>query len=547
MTALPVPSSRRQLATLDQLAAIPEEEIWLEKQKSRQTRRAYRLDVRHFMQALDITSVDQLRQIDHRAVIAWERMQREQEAAKSSTVRRRLAALSSLFKHLVRHGVVARNPVVDVERPTINRIEGSTAAFSKIQARKILDAPAADTLAGLRDRAILSVGLQVGFRRAEIAALNVGDLHQNRGFDALRVVRKGGRREALAINLQAAQRIRAYLDIAGHGDDIEGPLFRPVRGNQKRNLMRPDAWTPTPSTAWSENTRPRLASGAVTRCIRCARRSSRPRLRTARSLRTCRKPPGTATHQRPSSTTGAATTPKRRRASLRPTNQPSDLAGARGVCQMSASWIHNPQSPHSNSMQISPQWAEHREIRKEHREERESQLAADLEMSRTAEQSAAAMAQMVVKSGFILNGGGIIAIPAVATLFGLDAEKMLSQLMLTAGLFIGGLSVAWLASIFGFFALAHKGDLSYTNAVRTARLLEGKYSPWLAQQMAEKAEAARKRSDRLRVYFLTERCFAIILCLTSFVLFIAGSLEGGRAILKAPHKAPIISPATISF
>jgi hypothetical protein len=198
-------------------------------------------------------------------------------------------------------------------------------------------------------------------------------------------------------------------------------------------------------------------------------------------------------------------------------------------------------------MQISPQWAEHREIRKEHREERESQLAADLEMSRTAEQSAAAIAQMVIKSGFILNGGGIIAIPAVATLFGLDAEKMLSQLMLTAGLFIGGLSVAWLASIFGFFALAHKGDLSYTNAVRTARLLEGKYSPWLAQQMAEKAEAARKRSDRLRVYFLTERCFAIILCLTSFVLFIAGSLEGGRAILKAPHKAPIISPATISF
>jgi integrase/recombinase XerD len=231
--ALPVPSFRTDLATLDQLAAIPEEEIWLAKQKSPQTRRAYRLDVRHFMRAFDITTTDALRQVDHRAVIAWERMQREQDGAKSSTIRRRLAALSSLFKHLVRHGVVARNPVVDVERPTINRIEGSTAAFSKIQARKILDAPPADTLAGLRDRAILSVGLQVGFRRAEIAALNVGDLHQNRGFDALRVIRKGGRREALAINPQAAQRIRAYLEIAGHGDQHDAPLFRPVRGNKK--------------------------------------------------------------------------------------------------------------------------------------------------------------------------------------------------------------------------------------------------------------------------------------------------------------------------
>jgi integrase/recombinase XerD len=233
MTALPVPAAHRQLATLDQLASIPEEEIWLAKQKSRQTRRAYRLDVRHFMSAFGITSTDALRQVDHRAVIAWERMQREQEGAAPSTVRRCLAALSSLFKHLVRHGVVARNPVADVERPTINRIEGSTAAFSKLQARKILDAPPADTLAGLRDRAILSVGLQVGFRRAEIAALNVGDLHQNRGFDALRVIRKGGRREALAINPQAAQRIRAYLEIAGHGDQLDQPLFRPLRGNKK--------------------------------------------------------------------------------------------------------------------------------------------------------------------------------------------------------------------------------------------------------------------------------------------------------------------------
>jgi integrase/recombinase XerD len=231
---LPVPTGRRhQVVTLDQLAAIPEEEIWLAKQKSAQTRRAYQLDVRHFMRALGITTADQLRQVDHRAVIAWERMQREQDGAAPSTVRRRLAALSSLFKHLVKHGAANRNPVVDVDRPAINREEGSTAAFSKSEARKLLDAPPEDTLAGLRDRAILSVGLQVGFRRAEIAALNVGDLHQNRGFDALRVIRKRGRREALAINPQTAQRIRAYLEKADHGDQLDAPLFRPLRGNAK--------------------------------------------------------------------------------------------------------------------------------------------------------------------------------------------------------------------------------------------------------------------------------------------------------------------------
>ncbi len=232
-TLTPSPTHPGQLVSLADLAAIPEEEVWLASQKSARTRRAYRLDVAHFMRTLAITTPEQLRQVDHRAVIAWERIMREQEGAASSTIRRRLAALSSLFKHLVRHGAASRNPVADVQRPAINREEGSTLAFSKAQARKLLDAPAEDTLAGLRDRAILSVGLQVGLRRAEIAGLRVDDLHQNRGFDALRLTRKGGRRDALAINPQAAQRIRAYLAVAGHGDDHAGSLFRPLRGNAK--------------------------------------------------------------------------------------------------------------------------------------------------------------------------------------------------------------------------------------------------------------------------------------------------------------------------
>jgi integrase/recombinase XerD len=234
-----------RVSTVAQLAEIPEEEIWLAKQKSARTRRAYRLDVTHFMRTLGIVGVDELRQADHKAVIAWERFMREIEHVAASTIRRRLAALSSLYKHLVRHGHAAKNPVTEVERPAINRDEGATLAFSKAQARKLLDLPTEDTVAGLRDRAILSVGLQVGLRRAEIAALKVGDLHQNRGYDSLRVQRKGGRRDALAINPQTAARIRAYLDSAGHAGDSDGPLFRPLKHNGKRRderrRMDPDA------------------------------------------------------------------------------------------------------------------------------------------------------------------------------------------------------------------------------------------------------------------------------------------------------------------
>jgi site-specific recombinase XerD len=241
-----VPSSRGSIAriSVDQLARIPEEEIWLASRKSARTRRAYQNDVKHFMRTLGIRSSDELRRVDHRAVMAWEHLMREQQGSQASTVRRRLAALSSLFTHLVKFGVVDMNPVREVERPAINRREGSTLAFSQTQARKILDAPAPNSLLGVRDRAILAVGLQVGFRRAEIASLKVSDFHMNRGYESLKVIRKGGKKGSLAIHPQAVQRIKDYLDMAGHGADLEGPLFRPVRDNRTgldaRRQLHPD-------------------------------------------------------------------------------------------------------------------------------------------------------------------------------------------------------------------------------------------------------------------------------------------------------------------
>jgi integrase/recombinase XerD len=118
-------------------------------------------------------------------------LHRAHPPAVASTIRRRLAALSSLYKHLVRHDHAARNPVGGVERPAINRDEGSTLAFSKVQSRKMLDARPKIRRRPTRSGDPLRRLAGLGLRRAEIAALKVGDLHQNRGYDSLRVMRKG--------------------------------------------------------------------------------------------------------------------------------------------------------------------------------------------------------------------------------------------------------------------------------------------------------------------------------------------------------------------
>ena len=63
--------------------------------------------------------------------------------------------------------------------------------------------------------------------------------------DILRVSHKGGRRDALAINRQTEVRRRAYLKVAGHGAEIDGPRLWLLKDNGKqqdeRRHMDPDA------------------------------------------------------------------------------------------------------------------------------------------------------------------------------------------------------------------------------------------------------------------------------------------------------------------
>jgi integrase/recombinase XerD len=124
-------------------------------------------------------------------------------------------------------------------------LSGNTTRATALSSRSLdkwgaLHAPDPTTVKGLRDRAIFSVGLQVGLCRSEIVRLKVRDLRTTCGCDALRVARKGGTRAIVAIHPETAQCLRAYLQAAGHAEDREGPLLRPMSiGRYRRPLRRP--------------------------------------------------------------------------------------------------------------------------------------------------------------------------------------------------------------------------------------------------------------------------------------------------------------------
>jgi integrase len=180
------------------------------------------------MSFVGIATPAEFRTVTRAHVIAWRKVV-EARGAAPATIRRKLAALSSLFEHLCEANAVSHNPVKGVKRPKAEMNEGKTPAIGDGQARALLNAPDPETLKGKRDRAILSTFLFHGLRREELCGLNVRDVQLRRGVQYLRVHGKGGKIRYVPAHPQALERINEYLDAGGHREDARGPLFRPVR------------------------------------------------------------------------------------------------------------------------------------------------------------------------------------------------------------------------------------------------------------------------------------------------------------------------------
>ena len=166
------------------LADVPPELEWLANITNEKTRRAYKVDVAEFLVFSGLTEINSLRSVARAHVIAW-RKDMERRGLASTSVRRKLSALSSLFDYLCERNAVLGNPVDGVKRPASNNNEGSTPALGDAQARRLLEAPPLDTLKGIRDRAILATLLYHGIRREELCRLRLKDIQSREGRHAL--------------------------------------------------------------------------------------------------------------------------------------------------------------------------------------------------------------------------------------------------------------------------------------------------------------------------------------------------------------------------
>lgn len=226
----PVPPGNLTALQFHQLAEVPPAIAWFANIDNPRTRRAYESDLREFMGFTGIEDPTRFCGVSRGHVLAWRR-DLERRALSGATIRRKLAALSSLFDYLCDSNAVSGNPVEGVKRPRMESGEGKTPAIGDHQARALLNVADASTLRGRRDRAILATLLYHGLRRAELCALRVADIQERRGVKHLQVRGKGSKIRYVPLHPGAADAIAIYLEIAGHSDDATGALFRPASNN----------------------------------------------------------------------------------------------------------------------------------------------------------------------------------------------------------------------------------------------------------------------------------------------------------------------------
>ena len=153
------------------------------------------------------------------------------------TVKQHLAAIRMLGDWLVVNQVLPVNPAAAVRGPKHVVTKGSTPVLSPAEARKLLETIDTDTLAGLRDRALLSVMLYSFARVSAVLGMRRQDYFGQGSRGWLRLHEKGGKRHDVPAHHRAAAALDTYVE-AAELEEPKAALFQSVDPAGRRSKSR---------------------------------------------------------------------------------------------------------------------------------------------------------------------------------------------------------------------------------------------------------------------------------------------------------------------
>ncbi len=144
---------------------------------------------------------------------------------KKTTIARKLSAVRSFFRFLVKQGLLSENPAEMILTP--KQAKTIPTYLSVDEMFRLLDSIQTDTLLGLRNRAIFETLYSTGIRVSELAGLNFYDVDFSAAV--VRVLGKGNKQRIVPIGQVALKAISAYREQLNRQIDSEvlkdGELF----------------------------------------------------------------------------------------------------------------------------------------------------------------------------------------------------------------------------------------------------------------------------------------------------------------------------------
>ncbi len=135
-----------------------------------------------------------------------------EQGQSTRSIARKLAAVKSLFKYLVRQEILDHNAAAGVVTPKVSRRLPEFLTEEAVAA--MMNLPDLGTYNGRRDRALLELFYGTGIRLNELIQLRIPDLRLKEGV--VKVLGKGSKERILPVGRQAREAMQAYLTERTH-------------------------------------------------------------------------------------------------------------------------------------------------------------------------------------------------------------------------------------------------------------------------------------------------------------------------------------------
>ena len=145
-----------------------------EKRFSVHTVTSYKTDLKQFVEFIEITNEEGLKEVNHQLVRSWI-VNLIDDGMSNRSVNRKLSTLRAFFRWLLKQGFIEHNPLLKIKGPKSEKRLPTFMKESELDENK-LDVLFTNDFEGVRDRLMIEFFYQTGIRLSELISLKENDV-----------------------------------------------------------------------------------------------------------------------------------------------------------------------------------------------------------------------------------------------------------------------------------------------------------------------------------------------------------------------------------